>query len=128
MASFTGQLKKRPSDAFDIPLLCDFAVFRHAFAVLQAAQRHQVLETEECNAKYARPLGNGMPMYFPFAQHPHQLRSVYAAFVHKLYDCEHTFNGTAKRILGHASLDVSLAYTSVHLEGAPDAPTFGALP
>ena len=49
--------------------------------------------------------------------HPHDLRAIYAAFVHLMYDCDESFNRTAMRACCHTSLSESLSYSHVTLGG-----------
>ena len=125
---FDGALKKRGTGgAFEIPLLCDRAIFLHALAALREAQKGEVLDEVACNNRYHRMLTLALPTVFPWAPSPHALRAVYAQFVYHLYQCDCTFNLAAMKCLGHAKLDVSLSYNAVQLHDAP-AVSLGPLP
>ena len=126
---FTGQAKKRDVEtSYTIPLLCDVATIQYALTVLRLKQGHEILEPKACNARYSNLLRDETTSIFAFAAHPHQLRACYAAFVFHLYVSNTTFNRTAMRLLGHARLDVSLAYNAVMLHDAPPAGCMGPVP
>ena len=127
---FSGQIKKRGQDGggYEIPLLCDYSIFVNALAVLRSKQGGEVLDSVECNNRYAQALRAGVGTVFPFAACPHTLRAVYASFCYHLYSSEVTFNRAAMRILGHEKLEVSLSYNSVVLHEAGPAGRWGPLP
>ena len=126
---FGGQLKKRGAAApYEIPLLCDYAVFAHGLGALRAKQQGARLTPAACGARYQSSLNAALPKTFPWAHHTHVLRSAYATYVHHLYACDVTFNRMAMRVLGHDDLTVSLSYTSVELHGLHLADTMGPLP
>ena len=127
---FKGQIKKRGEETtYEIPLLCDFATFTHAFNVLRIKQGGEVFkQPEACTNRYSHMLKEEISQHFSFAAHVHELRAVYAAMAYHLYQCNTTFNRAAMRILGHEKLDVSLSYNSVVLHGMPPGDSWGALP
>ena len=126
---FSGQLKKRGASApYEIPLLCDYAVFAHGLAVLRAKQGGVQLTPAAVNARYSTSLNLVVPQLLAPVAHAHQLRAVYAAYAFQLYTSDVTFNRAAMRILGHDKLDVSLSYNAVVLHGVESAGTFGPLP
>ena len=126
---FTGQIKKRGGDTpYEIPLLCDYASFRHCLDVLRRKQEGEVLEAAECNRRYAHLLNDETRNHFSFATHTHQLRGVYASMVFHLYSSDVTFNRAAMKFLGHEKLEISLSYNSVVLHDTPPAGSWGLLP
>lgn len=128
---FDGQIKKRGAHAraYEIPLLCDFATFAHALGALRAKQGFQQLGTVECNNRYHKLLNQGTRAFAPTLSHAHQLRSVYVAYVCRMYTCDVTFNAACMRILGHEKLETSLSYNSVVLHSVQDdLPACGPLP
>ena len=126
---FDGQLKRRGRAAapYEIPLLCDYAVFARALGALRAKQGGVRLAPVACTTRYQRGLNLALPRLFPWAKSAHVLRSAYAAYVHRLYACDVTFNAMAMRALGHEDVSTSLSYNSVALHGL-DAAAMGPLP
>jgi hypothetical protein len=111
---FKGAIKKRgASFAFEIPLLCDFAVVDHALRVLRMKQEGVELDAATCINRYHARLSRDE--LFPFVHNVHQLRGVYAAYVYHLFECDVTFNRAAMLMLGHEKLEVSLSYNTVKL-------------
>jgi len=124
-ALFTGQIKKRGKSApYVIPLLCDNATLAHALAALRARQNHEQLDAAACHARYSKTLARSL---FPFVAHAHQLRSVYAAMVYRLYTSDITFNLAAMRFLGHDDVTTSISYNSVRLHDLGEG-SYGPLP
>ena len=127
---FKGQIKKRDAaEAFEIPLLCDFATFAYGMGVLRAKQNGEELDAVECNTRYQKMVNLQLPMVLPVARKLHELRSIYAAFAYHLYASSATFNLACMRMLGHAKLEISLHYNNVQLhDNTFCAACFGALP
>jgi hypothetical protein len=115
---FTGQLKKRGGDCtYEIPLLCNVFTFEHAMSTLRCKQNGEVLSAAATNNKYQKMLNSKTQSIFAIAHNVHQLRSIYAAFVHSLYACDTTFNRMCMRVLGHEDLSTSLSYNGCVLYG-----------
>lgn len=142
---FTGLLKKKTADCVGlIPLLVPYALFAAAFAALRTKQmddqprdrrRAQTSVTQLSNESIKRRYGHStnmalaaravlpLPTYHCYkrgkerACHDHDLRALYAALVYLLYDCSESYCRTTMRVLVHATLQESLSYSHIRLEG-----------
>ena len=124
-ALFHGQLKKRGrAEAYEIPLLVPFAVFDHGLCALRAKQGAQIREktNEQIKNLYQsnvqRLLSSGALTGAPAGIHTHDLRTTYVAFVWLAFTSPWSFSRTCCRILGHDSMQESLSYQNVRLDGA----------
>eukprot|EP00966_Prymnesium_polylepis_P242407 5605874-Prymnesium_polylepis.2 len=117
---FEGQLKKPPGapNAYSIPLLVKPATFINAMAILRQKQG-QIgdLTNEEVSALY-----NGsfkperMARFMPILHKFHFTRTLYAQFVHHLFDHTIAYNALLCSILGHDHEKESIEYSSATLE------------
>lgn len=115
---FTGQLKTRLSDSYEIPLLCLYSDFRDAYAYLK---RHAPrTETSHVNSRYASNLGYWSKRMFGPNVTPHDLRRIYASYIYEAYiytDIQVSTNAVIKWLLGHSGLSTSLNYTGIQAGG-----------
>ena len=118
--TFTGQLKtKSAPQAYEIPLLCEFDVFRHCFTALRKKQgndmapltEQQVTDRYSSNLLKSHVFGQLIPR-----RKNHDLRSIYGAYVNLLYICPHSVPRSTMEMLGHKSIALSLHYANVRLE------------
>lgn len=134
-ARFEGQAKKRGDGAcvYTIPLLVPYRTFARALEVLRTLQGCAVFSNRDASREYSMPLkrellrceqGRGA-LRLPRLK-PHDLRSLYMAYVYELFQCEHSFPRTCMRCLGHLSMTESLSYANIRLHGV-DENTFGPL-
>ena len=123
--AFTGQLKvgaSRRQQSYDIPLLCSFEQFDRALAELRRRQPKNIasLDNRAVSRKYQSGLGQHLRKrgtYGPAATHSHVLRGVYAlACAHLFTSDDATPSAVVMRVLGHASVHESIAYTAMHVE------------
>ena len=133
---FSGQLKKRgEGHSYTIPLLVPYETFARALDDLRRRQGGKVAEmtNREVSKEYSMPLKRELQrcqrgrsfVRLPHMK-PHDLRSMYMAFVWQCFQCEHTFPRTAMHCLGHVSLAESLSYANVRLEDVEEN-VFGPL-
>jgi len=126
---FTGQLKKKSEQvrAYQIPLLVPFGAFQYGLSVLrkkQATSKSKPISTNtQVSVRYSKTLQAGLDAMTEKATiplpacHLHSLRAIYAALVYEMYACSHQFCYTAMKVLGHAHLSESLAYSYVRVLG-----------
>ena len=145
--AFKGALKKKGvKDAGVIPLLVPYDTFAKGLAALREKQLETNSEdgrratksvSELTNAQIKTRYGHAtnialdagqvlvpLPEYEdadtgePRRLHNHDLRALFAAFVHELfYPCGGSFNRTAMRCLLHTTIQESLAYAHTELHG-----------
>ena len=120
---FSGQLKKpfgpATSAAYAIPLLVPAGAFLASLARLRAHQNDLGnLSNDEVSVRYNAGLNRYVKRCFPFAGHAHSLRGIYAtvAFAHFDFGTK-SYNAAVMQMLGHESLDVTLAYSHIVLRG-----------
>lgn len=116
-AAFTGQAKRRTSDAtYRIPLLDDYAVVEAGYAKLRGLQKHETMTRREASRRYqsllSRRLASGNDA-FAEAQHPHGLRGIYACMALCAFRwAPKSDSFVTMCILGHRDLEESLVYTT----------------
>lgn len=132
---FTGQLKKRgEGHSYTIPLLVPYVTFARGMEELRRRQGGKVeMTNREVSKEYSMPIKRELQrcergrsiVRLPHLK-PHDLRSMYMAYVWELYECEHSFPRTCMHCLGHVSLAESLSYANVRVEGVEEN-AFGLL-
>ena len=127
-----------------IPLLVPYDLFASALAVLRTKQmedeprdrrRAKTSVTELSNESIKRRYGHStnlalaagsvlpLPRYHCYkrgqerACHDHDLRALYAAYIHLLYNCSESYCRLAMRVLLHTTLQESLSYSHIRLQG-----------
>lgn len=120
-ARFGGQLKTHEGKVYAIPLLVRWKLFERALRHLRTMQGAEVraLSNRELSRRYQGNASREIDRSFAPLSRPHDLRACYAAMVHAAFDwgkAKPTFNRIAMQVLGHASLEQSLAYNTIHLE------------
>ena len=120
MVLFDGQLKKPIGQAvaYPIPLLCDTQTFLHGLAVLRIKQGDvSNLDNHAIQTRYYGHFSpDRMQLIMPGVTHFHLLRSMYCKFVDTMYNHKHSYNYLACQILGHDSVEESMAYVRAHLD------------
>ena len=139
--TFDNQAKKRgQANVYTIPLLVPYGVLSTGLLALRQKQlatnttTNTVTNTTnltklQVNQRFSgnlrRDLQKGTLPGFPRLTadpdkptHPHDLRSAYMAFVYELYTSPYTFARTAMLCLGHETMQDSLVYNNVRLQGA----------
>ena len=128
---FSGQLKKKDkgSTPYVIPLLCDFNLFNTGIKLLRENQANSVtrvenggieslkeMSNEQVIRKYGSQLLIGLHrmikndvLDLPKCK-IHDLRTIYMAYVFKLFKWEGTFANVCMQCLGHESMEESLHY------------------
>ncbi len=132
---FDGQIKKNNAGqetvdkSYEIPLLCYSEIFIKGFNTLRKLQNHQEFTNKEVNAKYSTNVKYWSSKLFPIVPGrkstdeevtPHDLRRIYVVAVFEMYNYEDVrlgINTVAKKILGHISIDTSINYLSIRLNG-----------
>ena len=142
---FTGILKKKTADNVGvIPLLVPYDLFAAALAALRAKQMEEQpqdrrrakthvaqLSNESIKRRYGHSTNTALaartvlplPTYHCYkkggerACHDHDLRALFAAFVYLIYDCSESYCRTVMRVLLHTTLQESLSYSHIRLEG-----------
>tara|TARA_B100000767_G_scaffold261187_1_gene272522 strand:+ start:1261 stop:2397 length:1137 start_codon:yes stop_codon:yes gene_type:complete len=132
---FDGQLKKNNvgqetvDKSYEIPLLCYSEIFTKGFNTLRKLQNYQEFTNKEVNAKYSTNVKYWSSKLFPIVPNrkstdeevtPHDLRRIYVVAVFEMYNYEDVrlgVNTVAKKILGHMSIDTSINYLSIRLNG-----------
>ena len=132
---FSGQLKKRgEGHSYTIPLLVPYTTFARGIEELRRRQGGKVeMTNREVSKEYSMPIKRELQrcergrsfVRLPHLK-PHDLRSMYMAFVWQCFQCQHSFPRTCMRCLGHVSLAESLSYANVRVEGV-DENAFGPL-
>lgn len=136
---FKGQAKRRgmPSPAYRIPVLAPPAILLSAMDALRARQGGWVAETNRaCSLRYqsllARTLGDDSKTPWKACGRVHALRGIYAVLCLRLFDWtlpdgeEPTDAYVTMHILGHASVEESLAYTAYSVgPGIVEEPPLG---
>ena len=124
-ALFEGQLKKKGrAEAYEIPLLVPFALFDRGLRALREKQGVQICEHSNAKVKslyqgnVQRLLSRGALRGAPDGIHIHDLRTAYFAYVWELFASPWSFSRTCCRVLGHETMQESLSYQNVRLEGA----------
>ena len=144
---FQGQLKKHgKSESYTIPLLVEYSTFAKGWTALRAKQAElstcgsysmvnvTALSNAQVSKRYNKTLRRALlkskPVIpgLPTGINEHALRSIYAAYVYQCFQCHASFARTIMGVLGHSTLQDSLAYSSVKLNGAePLSGAFGTL-
>ena len=119
---FDGQLKKKgTAKPYVIPILVPFRLFANGLRVLREKQRGETLTNAQAKNRYQgnlqRDLSHGALRGMPQQCHIHDLRATYMVAVCELFVSPWTFSRTAMACLGHESMQESLCYQSVRLEG-----------
>jgi integrase len=119
---FAGQLKKRSAQApYAIPLLVPYATFAKGLRALRQKQGDIAnLTTAQATHRYQpnaqRAIESGELAGVPRSIHIHDLRSIYTAAVGELFVSPVAPPRMAMKILGHETLQDSLAYASAKAE------------
>ena len=126
-AAFSGQLKKRGAQAaYRIPLLVPYATFAKGLLALRQRQARSrtsaaALTNAQATARYQanvqRGLEGGALPGMPHGSHIHDLRGAYVAAVGAMFVSPVSAPRMAMRVLGHDTLQDSLAYSHVRLQG-----------
>ena len=125
-AVFTGQLKKKGGVApapYTIPLLVPFGSFATGLLALRQKQACALANltnaetTKRWQKTVQRGLDGGALPGFPPTAHIHDLRATYVAAVGELFVSPVSAPRMAMRVLGHETLQDSLAYSHVRVEG-----------
>ena len=132
---FDGQLKRNNAGqesidkSYEIPLLCYSDIFIKGFHTLRKLQNYQEFTNKEVNAKYSTNVKYWSSKLFPIVPGrkstdeevtPHDLRRIYVVAIFEMYNYEDVrigINSVAKKILGHTSIDTSINYLSIRLNG-----------
>lgn len=117
-AIFTGQLKKRSSTTYTIPLLCTFSLFDRGMRALLEKQGDEELTNEEVHVKYASNLNKAIKSQLAPQATVHDCRRFYIQALWLGYgyaETTATFNRVAMQFLGHDTLSESLKYNNVRL-------------
>ena len=124
---FAGQAKQTGnSGSYVVPILCPFEDVRISFEKLRAMQKNQVLDNECTSRKYQSALGRRLKHITCDVKNVHGLRGIYACIVYQLFDWStHSLAYVTMKILGHKSLEESLAYTPNKVEGLENEPLLG---
>ena len=135
---FFGQLKKNEAGmedvdmSYEIPLLCTSSVFIEGMKTLRNLQGNRTFTNKEVNAKYSTNLRYWTQKIFEISPNskteadiisPHDLRRIYVIAVYTMYNFAEqrmAINAVAKVILGHESLETSLNYLTIKLNGLTD--------
>ena len=134
---FQGQLKKHgKSQSYTIPLLVEYSTFVKGWTALRAKQAElstsgsysaitvAALSNAQVSKRYNKTLRRALlkskPVVpgLPTGINEHVLRSMYAAYVYQCFQCHASFARTIMGVLGHETLQDSLAYSNVKLTGA----------
>lgn len=117
---FDGQLKKKGVAApYSIPLLVPFRAFANGLRALREKQGGELLSNMQAKNRYQGNLQRDLASTLRFMPpcHIHDLRSTYMVAVYELFVSPWTFSRTAMACLGHESMQESLCYQNVRLEG-----------
>ena len=124
---FSGQLKKRGAQvAYRIPLLVPYSTFAKGLLALRQRQARSgkdaaVLTNAQATARYQKNVQRGLEAGalpgMPSGCHVHDLRATYVAAVGTLFVPPVSLPRMAMRVLGHETLQDSLSYSHVRLEG-----------
>ena len=146
---FSGQLKKKEkgSTAYVIPLLCDFNLFNKGIKLLRGKQAKSVTSVENGGIEGLKEMSNEQVIRKYGSQlliglhrminnnvldllkcKIHDLRTIYIAYVFKLFKWDGTFAYVCMQCLGHESMEESLHYNGGEVNGLDGMDnTFGSL-